>query len=94
MKLHKFADKKKEIIATTIVSVVVVLVSVYVVFLVNRLTHKVYKVFGWAKDTDTGASQFNFALFEELGLRPPRATSTPVVAPPVVNPAATSASSS
>lgn len=80
MKIHKFADKKKEAIAITFVVVIVLLVAFYVVFLVNSLTKRVHEVFGRSPSIDPGADGFRFDRFEELQLRPPRIVETQVPA--------------
>lgn len=93
MKIHKFADKKKELIAIVFIIFIVLGVSIYVIYLVNGLTTKVYQVFGQPNDSQNAFTHFDFAKFEELGLRPKRATSTPAVIPasttPTVSPTTT-----
>lgn len=86
MKLRKVADRKKELMATILVAFIVLVVSVYVVYLVNHLTAKVYKVFGRLTDGGSAFTHFNFAEFEELNLRPKRVTSTPAVVPASTTP--------
>ncbi|MDO8602144.1 MAG: hypothetical protein Q7R62_03440 [bacterium] len=95
MKIHKFADKKKELIAMIFIGLIVVSVSIYVVSLVNGLTEKVYRVFGRSAVSDSSFMHFDFIKFEELGLRPKMATTTPVMNPAsttVIAPATTTVS--
>lgn len=82
MKIHKFADKKKETVAIALVAIIVLLVAFYVVFLVNGLTKRVHDVFGRNPSIDEGANGFRFDRFEELKLRPPRVTEAPSAAAP------------
>jgi|GEM_PF-3290176 len=81
MKIRRTTDRKKEILAVALVAFIVVVVSVYVVYLVNRLTQKVYQVFGRPTDAAGSFTHFDFAKFEELGLRPPLSTSSPATIP-------------
>ncbi len=101
MKLRKVEDRKKELFATILVACIIIFVSVYVVYLVNHLTTRVYKVFGRATDTGNTFTHFNFGEFEQLNLRPKKAPVTPApssTAPsstaPVIQPASGTASSS
>jgi hypothetical protein len=86
MKIHKFADKKKELIGIVLIAFIVIGVSIYVIHLVNGLTTKVYRVFGQPSDSQNAFTHFDFEKFEELGLRPKRVTSTPAVVPASTTP--------
>lgn len=98
MEMHKFTDRKKELVALIIVGLIVVCVAIYVVYLVNGLTARVYKVFGRPPVTVDSSAHFDFAKFEELGLRPKKVVAPPVISPapitPVVPATTTSASTS
>ncbi len=106
MKLHKFADRKKEMIAIVLISIIVVGVSIYVVSLVNGLTEKVYRVFGRPASTNDTSGHFDFKAFEALGLRPattsgsstvpsvPATTTAPVLPAGSANPASSTTATS
>ena len=87
MKLRKVEDRKKELVATVLVACIVVFVSVYVVYLVNHLTARIYKVFGRPTDTGSTFTHFNFDEFEQLNLRPKKAVVAPE--PSSTNPSST-----
>lgn len=86
VKVHKLADKKKELIGIIFISLIVLGVSAYTIYLVHGLTTKMYRVFGQSTDQTGGFPHFNFEKFEELGLRPKRTTSTPAVEPASATP--------
>ncbi len=76
MKIKKFTDKKKETIALILVSAIVLVVSLYVVYLVKGLTNRVYDVFRRPVSGDSFI-HFDFVGYEELVPPPPvPATST------------------